>query len=135
MRVLLHLFVQSDKRAINTLKPGDAVTIFTPDSTHHDIAVYAMRHKVHVLVTKPAVQTLDDHKDLIKVAKEEGVLCYIEHHKRFDPVYIDARHKFRSSLGDLSFYNSYMSQPKSQLDTFKVRLSDWVCCRAHRPRN
>lgn len=81
-----------------------------------------MRRKLHVLVTKPAVQTLEDHKDLIKVAKEEGVLCYVEHHKRFDPVYLDARNKFRTSLGDLSFFTSYMSQPKTQLDTFKVRL-------------
>lgn len=110
-----------DKQAIDALHPGDAVTIFTPDSTHHDMAVYAMRRKLHVLVTKPAVQSLDDHKDLVKVAREEGVLCYVEHHKRFDPAYTDARYKFRSSLGDLSFYTSYMSQPKTQLDTFKVR--------------
>lgn len=40
-------------------------------------------------------------------------------HKRYDPAYSDA--KMRSNTtGDFSFYSSYMSQPKSQLETFKA---------------
>ncbi|PWN48312.1 NAD(P)-binding protein [Violaceomyces palustris] len=108
------------KAAIDKLKPGDAITIFTPDSTHHAIALYALQRKIHVLVTKPATQTLEHHLELIKVAKEQGVLCMVEHHKRFDPAYADGREKARSDLGDLSYFYSYMSQPKNQLSTFKA---------------
>ncbi|KDN52946.1 NAD(P)-binding protein [Tilletiaria anomala UBC 951] len=108
------------KAAIDKLKPGDAITIFTPDTTHFPIAVYAMKRKIHVLVTKPAVKTLKDHLELARIAKEEGVLCFVEHHKRFDPAYADARDKAREDLGDLSYFYAYMSQPKTQLETFKA---------------
>jgi D-galacturonate reductase len=38
------------KTAIDTLSPGDAITILTPDSTHYPIALYAIERKIHVLV-------------------------------------------------------------------------------------
>ena len=47
------------KVAIDALSAGDAITIFTPDPTHHPIALYAIRRGIHVLVTKPAVMTVE----------------------------------------------------------------------------
>lgn len=47
------------------------------------------------------------------------MLVYIEHHKRFDPAYSDARAKAKN-LGEFNYFYSYMSQPKSQLETFKA---------------
>lgn len=108
----------TDKQAIDALEPGDAITVFTPDSTHFPIAEYALRRGVHVLLTKPAVQKLDDHLRLSAIASESGALCYIEHHKRFDPAYSDAREKARTELGDPSYFYSMMTQPKNQLATF-----------------
>ena len=108
------------KMAIDSLQPGDAITIFTPDSTHFDIAMYAIQRKIHVLVTKPATQTLEHHQQLVRAAHQYGVLCMVEHHKRFDPAYADARHRARQQLGDMNYFYSYMSQPKNQLDTFKA---------------
>lgn len=81
------------KTAIDALSPGDAVTVFTPDSTHFEIAKYAMQRGCHVMITKPAVKKLEDHLELVKLAREKGVLCYVEHHKRFDPAYADARER------------------------------------------
>lgn len=43
----------------------------------------------------------------------------IEVHKRFDPMYADARDRIRG-LGDFGYMNAYMSQPKMQLETFKA---------------
>ncbi|CBQ67574.1 conserved hypothetical protein [Sporisorium reilianum SRZ2] len=108
------------KAAIDTLRPGDAITVFTPDSTHFAIAMYAIARGVHVLVTKPATQTLRDHQALVKAAAEKGVLCMVEHHKRFDPAYADARERARAQLGEMNYFYSYMSQPKNQLETFKA---------------
>lgn len=100
-------FPETDKRdplayktAIDALKPGDAITIFTPDTTHFDIALYAIQKGVHVLITKPAVKTLEHHYALVDAAKARGVFVYIEHHKRYDPAYADARSK-AEGLGDL----------------------------------
>ncbi|KAI1310118.1 hypothetical protein F5Y03DRAFT_346978 [Xylaria venustula] len=107
------------KTAIDALKPGDAITIFTPDTTHYPIALYAIERKIHVMITKPAVKTLEHHQSLIEAAKKNGVYVYIEHHKRYDPAYADAKYKSQK-LGDFNYFYSYMSQPKFQLETFKA---------------
>lgn len=106
------------KKAIDALKPGDAITIFTPDTTHFPIALYAIERGVHVMITKPAVKHLADHLKLIQAAEQHGVYVYVEHHKRYDPAYSDARFRAQK-LGDFNYFYSYMSQPKSQLETFK----------------
>ena len=41
-------------------------------------------------------------------------------HKRFDPMYSDARDRIRTDLGQFSYFYSFMSQPKFQLDTFRA---------------
>ncbi|KAA8899489.1 hypothetical protein FN846DRAFT_782274 [Sphaerosporella brunnea] len=111
---------ESYKTAIDALKPGDAITIFTPDTTHFDIALYAIQRKIHVLITKPATKTLSEHYALLDAAQQQpGVFVYIEHHKRFDPVYSDARAKAKA-LGEFNYFYSYMSQPKAQLETFRA---------------
>ncbi|KAK8034368.1 d-galacturonic acid reductase protein [Apiospora rasikravindrae] len=107
------------KSAIDGLKRGDAITIFTPDTTHFPIALYAVERGIHVMITKPAVKTLEHHVQLIEAAKKNNVFVYIEHHKRYDPAYADARYKAQK-LGDFNYFYSYMSQPKSQLETFKA---------------
>ncbi|EJF66619.1 D-galacturonic acid reductase [Dichomitus squalens] len=107
------------KEAIDKLSPGDAVIIFTPDSTHYPIALYAIEHGLHVLVTKPAVQLLQHHSELVAAAQKKGVVCFVEHHKRFDPVYSDARAR-AATLGEFNFFSAWMSQPKSQLETFRA---------------
>jgi len=106
------------REAIDALVPGDAIIVFTPDSTHYPIALYALERHIHVLITKPATQLLSHHQHLIDVAAKNGVVCFVEHHKRFDPAYADAKHRAQD-LGDFNFFSAWMSQPKSQLETFK----------------
>lgn len=99
------------KQALDSFDPGDACTVFTPDDTHFDIAMEAVQRGVHALVTKPVVKTLKEHRMLHDAAKAAGVLVMVEVHKRFDPIYIDARDRIRD-LGGFSYMYSYMSQPK-----------------------
>ncbi|KAF5852091.1 hypothetical protein GGP41_000835 [Bipolaris sorokiniana] len=107
------------KAAIDALPKGSAITIFTPDTTHYPIALYAIERGIHVLITKPAVKLLEHHQKLLETAKKHNVFVYIEHHKRYDPAYADARFRAQK-LGDFNYFYSYMSQPKSQLETFKA---------------
>lgn len=95
------------------------MTIFTPDHTHFEIAMSAVSNGLHVLVTKPAVMTLAQHTALCNLAQEKNVLVAVEVHKRWDPMYADARDKIIAQLGSLSYMYAYMSQPKSQLKTFQ----------------
>ena len=82
---------------------------------------YAIERKIHVLITKPATKLLSDHLELLALSRKNNVFVYIEHHKRFDPAYADARYR-AAKLGDFNYFYSYMSQPKSQLATF----SSWA---------
>jgi D-galacturonate reductase len=104
--------------AMDDMEPGDIVTVFTPDDTHFAIAMEAIDRGLHVLIAKPIVKTLDEHLALAEAARRSGVLVAMEVHKRWDPIYGDARDRIRQ-LGDFSFFSSFMSQPKSQLQTFR----------------
>jgi len=107
------------KDAAADFQPGDLAIIFTPDDTHFDIAMACIERGMHVMITKPPVKKLEEHLALMEAAKKKNVLCVAELHKRFDPIYMDARDRIRN-LGPFSYYYSFMSQPKSQLETFKA---------------
>ena len=102
-------------------QPGDVCSVFTPDDTHFDIILAALERGLHVMATKPMVKTLREHQLLVEKAKEKNVLLQIEVHKRFDPIYNDARMRIQK-LGKFNYFTSYMSQTKFQLETF----SAWV---------
>jgi D-galacturonate reductase len=106
------------REALQTLSPGDVVVVFTPDDTHFGIAMDVVSRGCHALVAKPIVKTVDEHLALVRAAQDHGVLVAMEVHKRWDPIYADARDRI-AALGEFSFFSSYMSQPKSQLDTFR----------------
>lgn len=106
------------REALDLLVPGDLVTVFTPDDLHFQIAMDAVELGLHVLVAKPVVKNLSQHLQLAQAARANKVLVAMEVHKRWDPIYTDARDRIRE-MGKFSFFSSYMSQPKSQLETFK----------------
>uniref|UniRef100_A0A6B2L5E4 Gfo/Idh/MocA-like oxidoreductase N-terminal domain-containing protein n=1 Tax=Arcella intermedia TaxID=1963864 RepID=A0A6B2L5E4_9EUKA len=110
------------KRALDKLKKGDLVFIFTPDNVHFEMAKEAISRGLHVMVTKPIVQKLEDHLTLLNLAKQNDSLVAIEVHKRFDPIYSDCCQRIKS-CGNFSYFSSYMSQPKFQLHTFKAWAS------------
>ena len=115
--------VASDPRAyrtaLATMSSGDVVTVFTPDDTHYQIAMDAIQQGCHVLIAKPIVKTIQEHRELTEAARSAKVLVAMEVHKRWDPIYLDARDRIRQ-LGEFSYFSSYMSQPKSQLETFRA---------------
>lgn len=99
----VHMYPKDDavdpeayKEALSAMPPGSAVIVFTPDDTHFRIALDSIRAGHHVLVTKPIVQTLEHHKILAAEAETAGVLVAVEVHKRWDPMYEDARSKWVS---------------------------------------
>ena len=106
------------KHAMDQLEQDDIVIIFTPDDTHFEIAMEAVRRQCHVLIAKPIVKTLVQHHALAESSASSGSLVCMEVHKRWDPIYADACDRIRG-LGDFSLFHAYMSQPKLQLDSFK----------------
>jgi UDP-N-acetyl-2-amino-2-deoxyglucuronate dehydrogenase len=61
------------------------VILMTPNGTHRDLAVAAMRACKHVLVTKPIAPTLPEAAEMIRVARESGRLLAVGHQSRRHP--------------------------------------------------
>ncbi|HIP46628.1 MAG TPA: Gfo/Idh/MocA family oxidoreductase, partial [Campylobacterales bacterium] len=93
------------KKALSNLPKGSAVLIFTPDDTHFEIAKQALKAGMQVLVAKPLVKTVKEHKELMALSEKEEKLLMLEVHKRFDPLYADAVDEIRT-FGDFSYFNA-----------------------------
>jgi predicted dehydrogenase len=98
------------------------VVIMTPNGSHHDLAVDAMRAGRHVLVTKPIATTLTDAADMIRVARETGRVLAVGHQSRRHPALralkrlVDA-----GSLGLPHVIEGNTSSPTG----LAVRTGDW----------
>ncbi|KAF8832493.1 hypothetical protein HHX47_DHR1001566 [Lentinula edodes] len=95
------------KEAIDSMSKGDAVIIFTPD----------------LLVTKPAVQLLSHHNELIAAAKKYGVVCMVEHHKRCDSDKAIPTRVVASAATGIATSEPYNCVPQTE-DTITL-LVDW----------
>ena len=63
----------------------DAVTIAAPTHLHHEIALAAIMHNVHVLVEKPIASTVEEGEEIVGAAKRAGVTLMVGHVERFNP--------------------------------------------------
>lgn len=86
----------SDYREMIKSASVDAVIITTPSSLHCEMALYAMKHKKHVLVEKCMALTVADLRKMVSAAKKNRVILMAEHPLRFDP-YIE---KMRNLVED-----------------------------------
>jgi D-galacturonate reductase len=60
------------------MKRGDVCIVFTPDDTHFGIASAAITAGLHVLMAKPMVKQLAQHRELMELAAKAGVLVRSE---------------------------------------------------------
>ena len=64
----------------------EAVSIVTPTTLHHEIALFFLNHGVHVLVEKPITVTLVEAQELVKAAQEKQLILQVGHLEQFNPV-------------------------------------------------
>jgi len=92
----------------------DVVDIVTPTLAHFTCAMAAMKQFKHVFIEKPITHTLEEGKQLIRLAKEAGVQAQVGHVERFNPA-------FRAAL-------PYFDQPRfietHRLSQFNPRGTD-----------
>src|ERR1700760_3763249 len=63
----------------------DAVTIAAPTHLHHEIALAAIAHKIHVMVEKPIASTVEEGREIVSAAHQAGVTLMVGHVERFNP--------------------------------------------------
>ena len=96
------------KKMIDTMDL-DIIHICTPNNTHFEIAMYALKHGVNVLCEKPMTTSVADATKLIQAAEETGLVAAINFHNRFYPMTNHLMHVIKDGdLGDIfSISGSY----------------------------
>jgi len=69
----------------------DVVDIVTPTISHFECATQALRGFKHVFVEKPIVNTPEEARQLLALAKEAEVKVQVGHVERFNPAYTAAK--------------------------------------------
>ena len=62
----------------------DVVTIAVPTSLHYEVAKPFLEKGIHVLLEKPVANSLDEAKELFRIADEKGAHLQIGHVERFN---------------------------------------------------
>jgi predicted dehydrogenase len=77
---------------------ADVVDIVTPTISHFECASAALRKFRHVFIEKPIVTTLEEAKELIKIAGEANVKVQVGHVERFNPAFLAAEPYFNKPM-------------------------------------
>lgn len=67
------------------LKDVDGITIATPTTTHYLTAIVAVDAGKHLFIEKPITQTSEEGEELVRRAREKGVIIQVGHIERFNP--------------------------------------------------
>lgn len=73
---------------------ADVVDIVTPTVSHFDCASRSLKKCRHVFIEKPIVTSLDEARELIKIAGEANVKVQVGHVERFNPAFLAAESIF-----------------------------------------
>lgn len=66
----------------------DALDIVAPTSFHFELCEQAIKKGRHVFVEKPLAHTMDEAKELVKLAKEANIKFQVGHVERFNPAFL-----------------------------------------------
>lgn len=66
----------------------DAIDIVAPTSSHFELCELAIKKGKHVFVEKPLANTMDEAKELVKLAKEANIKFQVGHVERFNPAFL-----------------------------------------------
>jgi len=66
----------------------DAADIVAPTNHHFNLCESAIRKGRHVFVEKPLANTIEEGKQIVKMAREAGLKVQVGHVERFNPAYL-----------------------------------------------
>ena len=82
----------------------EAVVIAVPLVAHHPVAKYCLEQGKHVLTEKLMCWSIEQCKDLIKIAKEKQLLLAVGHQRHYSALYDNCNYLVQQGiLGDIKF--------------------------------
>src|SRR6266513_2115661 len=67
---------------------SDALDVIAPTNFHFEICEKAIRKAKHIFVEKPLAHTMDEARQLVKLAEESGIKFQVGHVERFNPAFL-----------------------------------------------
>ena len=68
------------------LRQVDAVSVAVPTLQHKEVVQACLEAGVHVLVEKPIAATTEEARQMVNLAKQNGLIVHVGHVERFNPV-------------------------------------------------
>jgi predicted dehydrogenase len=62
----------------------DAVSVVVPTTAHLEVAAPLLRRRVHVLLEKPIAATVQEGREIVRVAEASGAILQVGHLERFN---------------------------------------------------
>lgn len=97
----------------------ELVSVCVPTTNHYNVVMEAIKYGKHVLVEKPIAFTLEEAEEMIKAAKENGVILGTGHVERFNPAVQKAKELIENDvIGDV------VSASAKRVGPFPPRIKD-----------
>jgi len=68
----------------------DALSIVTPTTTHHAIAMVCLNAGKELFIEKPITESLEEAREIIEAAEKNGLILQVGHLERYNPAIVAA---------------------------------------------
>ena len=86
--VIIKYQLKRFNKAEDLINAVDAVDIIAPTTAHFELCKAAIIKGKHVFVEKPLANTMQEAKELVKLAKEANIKFQVGHVERFNPAFL-----------------------------------------------
>ncbi|MCW5620761.1 MAG: Gfo/Idh/MocA family oxidoreductase, partial [Burkholderiales bacterium] len=76
----------------------DLASIVVPTERHHEVACACLEAGVHILVEKPVTRTVEEARELVRLAADKGRVFQVGHLERFNPAILAVREQITRPL-------------------------------------
>jgi predicted dehydrogenase len=70
------------------LNACDAIDVIAPTNHHFELCEKAIKKGKHIFVEKPLANTMEEARQLVKLAEESGIKFQVGHVERFNPAFL-----------------------------------------------
>jgi predicted dehydrogenase len=114
----------------------DVVAVATPDPMHTQVILAALNQGAHVITEKPMCLSIHEADQIVRLARDKGLLVAVDMHKRYDPDHLRIRQEICRQIGEPLYGVAYLEEPlevstttfkwAAQSDPFSYVGSHWV---------
>ncbi|HOV21290.1 MAG TPA: Gfo/Idh/MocA family oxidoreductase [bacterium] len=107
--------VYTDYKKMLEEKSPDAIYIIMPPHHLFDIVIHCLNKCLNVFIEKPPGITLEQTKQMAKLAEKKGVLTMVGFQRRFAPLIVEGKKRIEEKgeviLTQANFFKNYLGQP------------------------